>query len=160
MSASAATPSCGFTCSSFSITTSARTPPQLRPGYIPPGQKVGHPQILFRVSNSDPAEDYTVSYQGQVSDFFAAGMVSSAVNLHYGAGTVGFPDDFAYEIQYSPYGVDSGLCACVEPGGPVPRSPWSPAGSTPTPCGSSTSGLDLPGYVPLIDGRNTNLSQP
>ena len=48
-----------------------------------------------------------------MSDFFAAGLVSAAVNLHYGGGAVGFPDDFAYEIQYSPFGVDSGLCVGV-----------------------------------------------
>ena len=78
------------------------------------GEKVGQPQILFRTANFDPAEDYTFSYQGLVSDFFAAGLVSAAVNLHYGNGsaTAGV-DDAAFEIQYSPYGVDSGLCMGV-----------------------------------------------
>ena len=55
------------------------------------GEKVGQPIILFRESNSDPAEDFTISAQGLVSDFFAAGLVSAAVNLHYGAGAVGLP---------------------------------------------------------------------
>ena len=77
------------------------------------GEKVGQPQILFRTSNFDPAEDYTISYQGLVSDFFAAGLVSAAVNLHYGRGATGFPDDAAFEVQYSPYGADSGLCTGV-----------------------------------------------
>ncbi len=35
------------------------------------GAKVGQPIILFRNSNSDPAEDFTVSFQGSVSDFYA-----------------------------------------------------------------------------------------
>ena len=84
------------------------------------GEKVGQPQILFRTANSDPAVDYTISYQGLVSDFYAAGLVSrrwtctTAVPDYPGAATCGtFPDDAAFEIQYSPYGVDSGLCAGV-----------------------------------------------
>ena len=40
--------------------------------------------------NSDPAEDYTVSFQGLVSDFNAAGLVGTAVALHYG-GAGHFP---------------------------------------------------------------------
>ena len=114
ISASAATPSCGFTCIEvFNHNFGTHKHPNFVLDTLRRGEKVGQPQILFRVSNSDPAEDYTISYQGLVSDFFTAGLVSAAVNLHYGAGAVGFPDDFAYEIQYSPYGVDSGLCAGV-----------------------------------------------
>ena len=38
------------------------------------GEKVGQPIILFRASNADPAEDFTVTSQGQVSSFYAAGL--------------------------------------------------------------------------------------
>ena len=48
------------------------------------GEKVGQPIILFRTANYDPALDWTFSIQGTVADFFAAGLVSSAVALHYG----------------------------------------------------------------------------
>ena len=48
------------------------------------GAKVGQPIILFRTSNTDPAEDIVPSIQGTTSDFFAAGLVSAAVDLHYG----------------------------------------------------------------------------
>ena len=74
------------------------------------GEKVGQPIILFRASNFDPAEDFVVSYQGLVSDFFAAGLVSAAVELHYGGGST-LPngtktaDDPAFEIEYAPYSV-------------------------------------------------------
>ena len=47
------------------------------------GAKVGQPIILFRTSNADPAEDFTISFQGTVGDFFAAGLVSAAVNFRY-----------------------------------------------------------------------------
>ena len=51
------------------------------------GAKVGQPIILFRTSNTDPAEDFVPSFQGTTADFFAAGLVSSAVALHYGCTT-------------------------------------------------------------------------
>ena len=83
------------------------------------GAKVGQPIILFRTSNTDPAEDFNASFQGSMSDFFAAGLVSAAVALHYGSGlgtSTGpnaFPNDPAFELEYSPFGVDSGLCVGV-----------------------------------------------
>ena len=79
------------------------------------GEKVGQPVILFRATNYDPAEDFTIAYQGLVSDFFTAGLVSASTELHYGGGStlptgVKTADDPAFEIEYSPYGVASGLC--------------------------------------------------
>src|SRR5581483_5359452 len=124
--ASAATPSCGGTCVNvFSRDFGTHKTPGFVLDTLKQGEKVGQPQILFRTSNSDPAEDYTVSYQGRVSDFYGAGMVSAALDLHYGAGIGltgvpvtgnGFPDDYAFEIEYSPYGVESGLCTGVAAG--------------------------------------------
>ena len=115
------------------------------------GANLGQPVILFRTSNSDPAEDFTVSFQGTTSDFFAAGLVSSAVALHYGCnGANGGPfvtcaagvDDPAFEAEYAPYGVDSGLCVGVAPPpSRTRRSPSSRAASRPRPSGSWTSTL-------------------
>jgi hypothetical protein len=162
-SANAATPSCGFTCIDiFNHDFGTHAHPNFVLDTLRQGEKVGQPQILFRVANSDPAEDYTFSFQGKVSDFFAAGLVSAAVNLHYGAGAVGFPDDNAFEIQYSPYGVDSGLCAGV--------AATAVAGEKITlePCGVSSKTVWIDdstdtaghGYVPFINGSDTNFSQP
>jgi hypothetical protein len=168
LSASAATPSCGFSCIEvFSHDFGTHHQPNFVLDTLRQGEKVGQPQILFRTSNSDPAEDYTISYQGLVSDFFTAGLVSAAVDLHYGGlGTLpgggSFPDDYAYEIQYSPYGVDSGLCAGV--------GATAVAGTKVTlqPCGVSSKTVwivdsadsTFNGYVPLINGSDTNFSQP
>ena len=56
------------------------------------GQKVGQPVILFRASNSDPAEDFTFTNEGPASSFFAAGLVSAALAQHYGCtGTIPIP---------------------------------------------------------------------
>ncbi len=172
MSASAATPSCGFTCIEvFNHNFGTHAHPNFILDTLKQGEKVGQPQILFRVSNSDPAEDYTISYQGLVSDFFAAGLVSAAVDLHYGGGATldptttpvtTFPDDQAYEIQYSPFGVDSGLCAGVgttaAAGVKVALEPCGVSAKTVWIVDSQDSTFS--GYVPLINGSDTNFSQP
>ena len=81
-SASAATPSCGHDCIDlFSREFGHHSTPNFVVDVLRQGAKVGQPVILFRTSNSDPAEDFTVSFQGSTSDFFAAGLVSSAVAL-------------------------------------------------------------------------------
>ena len=83
--ANAATPSCGHRCvnlfsKKFSdvLTT--------KPGFVldvfRQGAKVGQPIIMFQSSNADPAEDFTVSLQGTVNDFLAAGLVSPSLALH------------------------------------------------------------------------------
>jgi len=121
------------------------------------GAKVGQPIILFRSSNSDPAEDFTVAEEGTVDEFEAADLVSPALALQYGE----LP---AVEITYSPYGVDSGLC--------VGTSTTAGQGAKVVldPCGVSsktvwvydyynTAGFDN-SYIPLINGSDTNFSHP
>jgi F0F1-type ATP synthase membrane subunit b/b' len=62
-------------------------------------QKVGQKIILFRQSNSDPAEDFSGELSGSVSDFYAAGMVSSALALHYGCtGSINVPGGMARQV--------------------------------------------------------------
>jgi hypothetical protein len=161
--AHAATPSAGPSAIDiFSRDFGTHAHPNFTLDTLRQGEKVGQPQILFRVSNSDPALDYTISYQGLVSDFYKVGLVSPEVDLHYGGGAVGFPDDEAWEVQYSPYGVDSGLCTGV--------AATAVAGEKVTlqPCGVSSKTLwiidaydTIAGdYVPLINGSDTNFSQP
>jgi hypothetical protein len=154
--AHAATPSAGPSAIDiFSRDFGTHAHPNFTLDTLRQGEKVGQPQILFRTANFDPALDYTISYQGLVSDFFTAGLVSAAVDLHYAA-------DAAFEVQYDPYGVDSGLCAGV--------AATAVAGEKVTlePCGVSAKTLWIVdsadtirgGYVPLINGSDTNFSQP
>ena len=123
-----------------------------------------------------------MSFQGTVTDFFAAGLVSSALALHYGCiAGVNFPncpfnvtsaagrdlDYLAFENQYAPFGVDSGLCLGVA------ATAFNDEGVTLQPCGVSSKTvwvldtLDQQfttawahGYIPLINGSDTNFSQP
>src|SRR5580693_4578615 len=123
--ASAATPSCGDSCVNiFSHQFGTHRSPNYVVDVLRQGEKVNQPVILFRTADFDPAEDWTLAFQGTTADFYAAGLVSSAVALHYGCvigtGAKQFPDcygqtavnvnDPAFEIEYAPFGVDSGLC--------------------------------------------------
>ena len=156
LSASAATPPCGHNCIDiFSREFGTHTHPNYVLDVWRQSAKAGTPIILFRTSNTDPAEDFTVSNQGTVADFYAAGLVSASLNLHYSA-------DEAYEFEYSPNGVDSGLCV---------GTASTAANKTPVvlvPCGASAKSVWVVdsqdaigrGYVPLINGSDTNFSHP
>ena len=174
MSANAATPSCGPACIDlFSFQFGHHNSPNFVVDVWRQGAKVGQPIILYRTSDTDPAEDFTVSFQGTVADFFAAGLVSAAVDLHYGAGatipngtaTPGhFPNDPAFEIEYAPFGVDSGLCigtftAAVQ-GSKVGLYPCGVSSKTVWIADTGDSVTVAHGYVPLINGSDTNFSHP
>ena len=182
--ASAATPSCGITCIDvFSKQFGTHLHPNFVVDVLRQGEKVGQPIILFRTANFDPAEDWTVAFQGPTSSFFGAGLVSASVALHYGcepgeftsvtlpngtdASCAGFADDPAFENEYAPFGVESGLCAGVA------ATAFSDEGVTLQPCGVSSKtvwildSVDIQfspafekSYVPLINGSDTNFSQP
>jgi hypothetical protein len=177
--ASGATPACGIACIDvFSHQFGTHKSPKYVVDVLRQGEKTGQPIILFRAASFDPAEDWTVAFQGTTADFFAAGLVSSAVALHYGCipGTGGnFPncygqtksavDDPAFEIEYAPFGVDSGLCLGVA------ATAFNDEGVTLQPCGVSSrtvwiadafDSLDtlFNGYIPAINGSDTNFSQP
>jgi hypothetical protein len=165
MSASAATPSCGPTCIDlFSFEFGHHSSPNFVVDVYRQGAKVGQPIILYRTSDTDPAEDFTASFQGTVADFFAAGLVSAAVDLHYGAGAVGFPNDPAFENEYAPYGVDSGLCVGVAStavqGSKVSLQPCGVSSKTVWVVDTGDSTTIARGYVPLINGSDTNFSHP
>jgi hypothetical protein len=57
-------------------------------------------------SGANPAEDLIIPLSGTVSELYAEGMVSAAVNDHYGS-------DDAVQIEYAPYGNPTGLCTAV-----------------------------------------------
>src|SRR5580704_617971 len=177
--ASAATPSCGSSCIDvFSHQFGTHKSPRYVVDVLRRGEKIGQPVILFRIANFDPAQDWAVAFQGTTADFFAASLVSPAVALHYGCipGPGGnFPDcygqildsinDPAFEIEYAPFGVDSGLCMGVA------ATAVQEEGVSLQPCGVSGKTVwiadifDSPatlfnGYVPLINGSDTNFSTP
>jgi len=174
VSAGAATPSCGHHCIDvFSREFGTHSHPNYVLDVWRQGAKVGQPIILFRTSNSDPAEDFTAGFQGLTSEFYQAGLVSAAVALHYGCYDGEFGgnsctrgvDDPAFEVEYAPYGVDSGLCVGVA------RTAYQNEKVSLQACGVSSKTVwivdtnDSPAtirhdYVPVINGSDTNFSHP
>jgi hypothetical protein len=176
--ASAATPSCGDACINIFNKDfgTGFTVDVLRQG-----SKVGQPIILFKTSNSDPALDFSLSFQGATSDLCAVGLVSALTCLHYGGaghfltsnrfcpdgtrnttGVCATPDLGAFEVEYAPFGVDSGLCAGVA------ATASQNENVSLQPCGVSGKTVWLVddqvnltnGFTPLINGSNTNFSHP
>jgi hypothetical protein len=146
-----ATPACGPTCANYFVQEFGRrfVFNDYR-GHQAPGTRV----LLFSPSNTNLDEDWTVWPTGTVAQLAAFGLVSRSLALHYGS-------DNAFEVQYAPYGVGSGMCAGVAHtavSGEAVTLQW---------CGqsartvwvldaASTSG----GYAPLINGSDTNFSDP
>ncbi len=125
--ASAATPSCGPSCINvFSKQFGTHKSPNFTIDVLRQGERTGQPIILFRTANYDPALDWTVAFQGTVADFKAAGLVSAALELHYSV----LP---AFENEYAPFGVDSGLCLGVA------TTAFNDEGVTLQPCGVSAN---------------------
>jgi hypothetical protein len=176
--ANAATPSCGGSCIDiFSHNFGTFHNPQFLLDVFKRGQNVGQPIILFRSSNSDPAEDFTVADQGTVADFLAAGLVSPALALHYGCiPGVNFPDCFgqtavsvnleAFEVEYAPYGADTGLCmgvaATAVQGEKVSLQPCGVSSKTVWVWDFLDNAVNVvPSFsIPLINGSDTNFSHP
>ena len=75
-------------------------------------------------------------------------------------------NDPAFEIEYAPFGVDSGLCMGVA------ATAFNDEGVTLQPCGVSSKTVWIAdifdsqpdtlfnGYIPVINGSDTNFSQP
>jgi hypothetical protein len=175
--ANAATPSCGNTCVDiFSQEFGHHHTPNYILDVYQQHIRIGQPIILYRSSNNDPAQDFRLEFQGTVSEFYDGGLVSSAFALHYGCvpgddfnscyGLDETFDDPAFEIEYTPDGVDSGLCVGVA------STATQEEGVTLQECGASSKTVwavdvyDQPiesfflHYYPLINGSDTNFSQP
>ena len=172
--AGAATPSCGNACIDiFSWQFGGFHHPNFVLDVYRQGAKPGQKIILYKTSNSDPAQDLSAEFSGHVSDFRVAGMVSPAVALRYGCGfnlntgqcsATGYPDDLAGEIEYAPFGVDSGLCLGLA------STAYQNEGVTLQHCGVSAKTVWIvdtgdqaritSAGVPLINGSDTNFSHP
>jgi hypothetical protein len=165
--ANAATPSCSNTCVDI-YSDQFGNGLTGHPGFLldsyKQGVATGTQIILFRESNSDPALDFVIENRGTVADFFALGLVSPAIALHYGCvhNTVtGLTCPYspaatgngrsldanlnAYEIEYAPFGAASGECVGVA------ATPTTGEHVTLQPCGVSAKTVWI---VDEFDGAN------
>jgi hypothetical protein len=156
--ATAATPQCGPHCIQI-FSAKFVTPTSL--GFVETVfhgvAAIGQPTIVAPPSSSDPAGDLIVPRAGTVSDFFAAGLVSAAVNQHYGS-------EHAVQIEFAPLGMPTGLCSALA------TTAYQNEGLTLQPC--STPGTtvwivdkaDSPGPAtapfPIVNGSTTDFTHP
>ena len=154
----AATPQCGPHCIQV---FSAKFGTSADPGFVETVFQgvgtVGQPTIVAPPSSTDPAGDLIVPRAGPVSAFFAAGLVSAAVNQHYG-------NELAVQIEFAPLGQPTGLCSALA------TSAYQNEGLTLQPC--STPGTtvwivdraDSPGPpsapFPIVNGSTTDFTHP
>jgi len=160
VAASAATPQCGNACVEV-YSMKYATPTSL--GFVETvflGIPVrGVPTIVHQASSSDPAEDLIVPLGGPVpvSEFYADGMVSAAVNEHYGS-------EPAVQIEYAPYGKPTGLCTAVattayqDEG--LSLQPCSTPGTTVWIIDIADSPATAPTYFPIVNGPDTDFVHP
>jgi hypothetical protein len=154
--ANAATSPCGRNCIDI---ISRLFGTHASPGFVlavsGSGAATGTPIILSQAGDLNPNEDFTVSFEGTVNEFYLANLVTSALDLHY-------HNLYAYEIQYSPDGVNSGQCVGVG------SAAADGTKVTLQPCGKSSKTVwivdafsSIRGhYAPLINGSDVNFSQP
>jgi len=118
---------------------------------------VGQPTIVHAASNTDPTGDFIISLAGPVSMFYAQGMVSAAVNAHYGS-------ELAVQVEYAPDGQGTGLCSAVA------TTAYQNEGLTLQPCstpGTSVFIIDKndspatwPTYFPIVNASTTDFTHP
>ena len=180
-SAQAATPSCGPLCADiFSWQFGNFGHPNFVFDVFRQGMKVGQPIILFRESNADPAEDFSAEFNGTTSDFYAAGLVSPQVAVHYGCrsgGTIvnvntgqqivcgpASADTAAFEIEYAPFGANSGLCvglaSTAVSGEKVTLQPCGATSKTVWIADTNDQRTITAAGIPLINGSDMNYSHP
>jgi hypothetical protein len=156
--ASAATPQCGQACIQI---FSAKFGTYANPGFIETVflgiPAAGVPTILHRASSSDPAGDFIIPRAGPVSTFYADGMVSAAVNAHYGSET-------AVQVEYAPYGKATGLCAAVATTAyqneGLSLQPCSTPGTTVFILDTADSPATAPDYFPIVNASTTDFTHP
>jgi hypothetical protein len=157
--ATAATSLCGPHCIQI---FSAKFGTNANPGFVETVFQgvaaVGQPTIVAPPSSSNPAGDLIATFpgKGKVSDFFAAGLVSAAVNQHYGS-------EMAVQIEFAPLGVPTGLCSALA------TTAYQDEGLTLQPCsipGTTVWIVDTadspatPGRFPIVNGSTTDFTHP
>jgi hypothetical protein len=189
--AKAETPSCGafnfFCVDLFSKQFGTHHDPGFIQDVYRQGNRVGQKIILFRVSSSDPAEDFTTndlvcgvqpSSLPQPTTgvnplscttflpYTVAELQAESGNTLFAPITANqYANSYVVENEYAPFGVNSGLCTGIV------ATPFNGEGVTLQPCGITAKTLwiinssnpiftYIHGYTSLINGANANFSHP
>jgi hypothetical protein len=159
--ATAATPQCGPHCIQvFSSKFGTNANPNFVETVFQGVATAGQPTIVAPPSSSNPAGDLIATHPaagGLVSDFFAAGLVSAAVNQHYGT-------ERAAQIEYAPLGVPTGLCSAVATTAyqneGLSLQPCSTPGTTVWIIDTADSPATAPTSFPIVSGSTRDFAHP
>jgi hypothetical protein len=119
------------------------------------GRRVpGNPVTLQYASKTNVGEDWSIWPAGSVSQLVAFGILNRNLDLHYAK-------DQAFQAQYTPSGLGTGLCAGLASaavnGEAVTLQPCFQSGRT---IWISDAADRSGSYLPLINGSDTNFSDP
>jgi hypothetical protein len=151
--AGAATAQCGSTCANLyplSYGTSDVLAVEHASGT---SASVGQAVTIAAASSTNQAEDWYLDDEGTVSDFYAAGLISAGMNLHFGS-------DEVYEIDYIPDGVYTGLCLGTTSSNGSGSVTLQYCGETAATLWAADTADQNGRALPLIDGDNNNFSAP
>jgi hypothetical protein len=156
--ASAATPSCAAGCDSWYAQKFAAVPAAYVLDVLHGQASTGNGVILFRASNSNPAEDFVTDYNlGTVDSYYShhRHLISAGFDHAYGG-------DDVIEIRYEPLGRPTNFCISTWPGEPA-RAGFKIRLESCRQTGSlfiKDAADKRGGYVPLITGTDTNYRDP
>lgn len=152
--ASAATAACGSGCISLYNLDFGTSDVLAVMGASGTSAHTGQFIDLQTASDGNQAEDWGVDLEVPVSELYALNLISAGIDAHYASDT-------AYEFQYAPDGVYSGLCM----GTPGPANNGELLSLRP--CGVNADTLwiydaadQYERMVPWISGADTNFSYP
>ena len=154
--ASASTTQCGGACVQISSK-------MYGPGFVESVFQgiaaAGQPTILHAASDSDPTGDFInpLGHPVLVSTFYAQGMVSAAVNAHYGS-------EPAVQVEYAPFGQGTGLCAAVATPAyqneGLSLQPCSTPGTTVFIIDKNDSPGTWPAWFPIVNASTADFTHP
>jgi hypothetical protein len=159
VAASAGTPQCGPECIGvFSNELGTYAQPTFVEHVWGGTARIGTPTGLTRASGADSSEDFVNPHPVLVSDYYNLGLVSAAVNRHYGTLK-------ASQLEYAPLGVPSGLCVgtAVNPyqNEALSLQSCAVAGRTVWVIGTSLSpATAVHGFFPIVSGATSDFSHP
>ena len=156
--AGAASTACGHACSSLynqKFGTADVSAVSAKGSTVPFGSlAVPNEAVKLDVAANSTTEDWQVSFEGTVNDFFGVGLIGATLDQQYGT-------DETFEFQYTPGNVSTGLCLGVGTAAAQGTKVTLQA------CGVSARTLWIKdtadasdGYTPYVSGSGTQYPAP
>jgi hypothetical protein len=154
LTAQAATPSCFQHCIDL---FSQKFGPSFILDVLLQRGRAGQPVTLYQASNEDAGEEFTIVFSAVASHY---GGTCSRVSSVTHKCVSHYPNDWAYEFEYAPYGVTSHLCLGVAAtAADGTKVALERCGSVRTTWVADSGAAGNRG-VPLISGSDTSVADP